>query len=742
MKKAWLNTTKPTGFSSKNYFTNLTFEEQNIFEDFVLKYGVDHTKFLHPFDAKLNLESQAQYEIIRQKLMLNLINFKEALLSCNFVQEFVKTTKEFLNIVKAEEKLQNLEKEYEAKNNITEQKFTSQVYDKINKLFGELEDILGEEQLNFSEFYNLLEQGLNSVTLSIVPISVDSVFVGDISNNNFAKSKLLFIMGVAEGQAPQNKLDVGIILDSELNVINTKTKLEPSIKELNAKAKFNFFQLLLTATNKLIMSYSMTDKEGNEQRPALVMAEAQKLFFIIVNNKKVPLPIYALDDYLLAPGKDENKALIYSFYYANNKSAIAKLIRQLKVAKESGQFENYEATNAVYNLLEEVYGKQYLNNLINGFEFDNNIDNLSNAQALFFSNNRTKISQLESYFTCPFKHFIEYGLKLKEKERAELRALDIGTILHSVAELFGAMLKEGKTFESNQLKIVAQNIINDILSQSKYAFLSSSSENKNLIQSLKEEAIRLVEAMHYQNENSNFKINKTEYSFGINENKEVLNLEVSGKKIDFAGVVDRIDYYENYFRIIDYKTGKSDFNFKDLYIGKKIQLFIYASVIRIITGKKLAGVFYFPIKNDFESLDAKQKSNTPYKLEGVYLNDLAVVKAMDKTLSPAYLQSKILNAALKITAESEQLKPNNKMLFEEDFLLVEDYALKLATKAIEEILDGNILPSPYSENEQMGACEYCAFKAICKFSGAFLNSSRKANRAITKDCFKEALTNE
>ena len=35
------------------------------------------------------------------------------------------------------------------KNNITEQKFTSQVYDKINKLFGELEDILGEEQLNF-----------------------------------------------------------------------------------------------------------------------------------------------------------------------------------------------------------------------------------------------------------------------------------------------------------------------------------------------------------------------------------------------------------------------------------------------------------------------------------------------------------------------------------------------------------------------------------------------------------------
>ena len=42
--------------------------------------------------------------------MLNLINFKEALLSCNFVQEFVKTTKEFLNIVKAEEKTSKFRK--------------------------------------------------------------------------------------------------------------------------------------------------------------------------------------------------------------------------------------------------------------------------------------------------------------------------------------------------------------------------------------------------------------------------------------------------------------------------------------------------------------------------------------------------------------------------------------------------------------------------------------------------------
>ena len=36
------------------------------------------------------------------------------------------------------------------------------------------------------------------------------------------------------------------------------------------------------------------------------------------------------------------------------------------------------------------------------------------------------------------------------------------------------------------------------------------------------------------------------------------------KNLNFVGFVDRIDKYKNYFRIIDYKTGKADGVLKDL----------------------------------------------------------------------------------------------------------------------------------------------------------------------------------
>ena len=35
---------------------------------------------------------------------------------------------------------------------------------------------------------------------------------------------------------------------------------------------------------------------------------------------------------------------------------------------------------------------------------------------MFFANGFTKATELERYFSCPFLHFVEYGLKLKDKE--------------------------------------------------------------------------------------------------------------------------------------------------------------------------------------------------------------------------------------------------------------------------------------------------------------------------------------
>gem|GEM_PF-3443499 len=727
---------------SKNYFTDLTFEEQNKFEDFVLKYGITNTQFLKEFafnkkDENTQIIEQARKKIVNNLAILNKDNNKT-------VKEHVNTLKEFLKNVNVKEKLQNLEKEYELSNNYVEQKITTQVYDKVDNLLQELTEILQNEKVTIAEFYNLLNEGLNATNVSTIPVSVDSVFVGDINNNNFSKTNMLCVLGAVDGEVPQNKLDVGIILDEELNDINAKVKLEPSINQLNQKSKFNFFQLLLTANNKLILSYPLTSNEGKQQKKSLALTEFEKLFYITVNGKYINLPIYSLEDYIPTKYTSENsKALAYSFYYANPKVAVTKLIEQAKQVYNNNNTFNYKAVSTLYHTLQKLYGKEYLDNLIDLFDYKNTFQNIKNADELFFNKKRTKISQIESYFACPFKHFLDYGLKVKEKQRAGLTPLDVGNILHSVAEQFGAMLKAENSLHNQNLSEVASLLINRILSKPEYSFIINTKENKNLIESIKQEALRLVQAIYFSNLNSDFNIEKLEFSFGIKDESTALKLQVKNKTITFGGIIDRIDFYDDYFRVIDYKTGNSKFAFKDLYSGKKIQLFIYASVIKNLTNKKCAGVFYFPIKNEFDE-DVTTQKHSIYKMEGTFLNNFKVIKAMDKTLSPTSPKSQLINATFKTSKNNitELDHYSKKRSFdEEDFKNIEDYTLKLSKKAITEILQGNITPTPYAENS-FSVCDYCKFNAVCKFSEDFKNVKREQKSKITKNTFKEAVTNE
>ena len=46
------------------------------------------------------------------------------------------------------------------------------------------------------------------------------------------------------------------------------------------------------------------------------------------------------------------------------------------------------------------------------------------------------ISRIETYATCPLKHYLRYVLKLKENERAEISAINIGNVLHEFCFLF------------------------------------------------------------------------------------------------------------------------------------------------------------------------------------------------------------------------------------------------------------------------------------------------------------------
>lgn len=733
---------------TKNYFFGVQFEKQNIFEDMALKYGISNDGFFNELSLSKVDKNIETYEKVRKQFAKQFEVTAKEFKKCIKIEDYCHVIEKFLSELEVEGKLNVLEEEYKKSGNINQQKLTSQVFDKVDNLLKELKTILGKEELCLVEFYNILENGLNSISVSIIPISVDSVFVEDANNINFTRRKNLFVLGMAEGDVPVAQMDCGIILDDDIKNIASKNKLEPSIKELNLKSKFNFFQLLLMGTDYLNLSYAITQADNTEKKPALVLKGVQKLFVKNIKDKELSFnTLYeGLTDESLST---INMARAYGFYYVNKELALEKLIKELRNIKDGNETLSLVATSSLYSLLEEKYGREFFKNINDLSEYKNDIAKIENAKTLFFGNERTKISQLERYFDCPFKHFVDYGLKLKEREVSMLRALDFGTILHAVAEQFGMLIKQEKASEWNNLEEVASLIINKILKNDSYKFIVENKENANLINSLKEEATRLVKAIYYADSKSDFKIAELEFRFGLEDVSTGLKLVLDKKELNFGGVIDRVDFYEKHFRVIDYKTGKSSFSFKDLYLGKKIQLFIYSRVVGNLTGKKPAGTFYFPIKNEFK--EKKQEGRySLYKLEGALLENIGIIKAMDTTLSLLKPTSQLVHvkfSTAKAQMESGEIVLNKtsttkNLLEESDFKVLEDYALEVSKKAGNEIIEGYINASPSEDSKQYTACTYCEYRGICKFDKEFGNKTRKLeNGSLKKEQIKGAIIN-
>ena len=59
-----------------------------------------------------------------------------------------------------------------------------------------------------------------------------------------------------------------------------------------------------------------------------------------------------------------------------------------------------------------------------------------NIEKLYGNKLNTSISKLEKYNSCPFSYYLQYILKLKEKEELKVQSFDTGSFMHDVINTF------------------------------------------------------------------------------------------------------------------------------------------------------------------------------------------------------------------------------------------------------------------------------------------------------------------
>ena len=501
------------------------------------------------------------------------------------------------------------------------------------------------------------------------------------------------------------------------------------IQIYNIFFKLTYIKHLLQQKKKLFLSYSSADNEGKALRASNLIFRIKKIFpklkeesdlILTENNISVINEKLLYEDLILNINEINNKDLEKLFLIA---------------------FKYYQKNKKYKNLLNDNF--KYIS-----FNFNEKIKK-ENINKLYGNKLNTSISKLEKYNSCPFSYYMQYILKLKEKEELKVQSLDTGSFMHEVIDEF---FEEINNSENNNLKNISdeeiENIINKIIDEkllnNNYYIFTATEKYKLLVSRLKRIIIKSLKYIIQTLVQSEFNLAGTEIEFSEKGKYKpiLLNLE-DGKTVEITGKIDRVDIAKgenkNYVRIIDYKSSVKNIDYGNVYAGLQLQLITYLDAVCKIEDLIPAGILYFNLleqvinsdkKISEEEIEKKIKNN--FKMKGLILADVKVAKMQDKNLEAG--MSEIIPAYIDKTGT---LSPKRSSIAsEEEFIKLQKYINKTIKEISKEIFSGNIELKPYYKNKKT-PCEYCSYKNMCGFnSGVF-----KKNYRYIENLNKEELLN-
>ena len=543
-------------------------------------------------------------------------------------------------------------------------KILLQEKDSLLSLLDEIETFYPD--VNMEDLLDIMLQASKEVKINPIPQSIDCVQIIDASEI-FTDFDNLYILNCNRSTCPTLMQDVGIILDSDISSLPFNKKLEPTIAYLNRLAKLKMFNNVQMFNKNLTVTMS----NYNESEKSDLIIELQNRFFISENSGN-EIEITNLEIQSLNAEKQHNILSKWDLIEFLSENAYS-------LSNDILSFYGIAPNQPVTFLKEE------------------------SKQTLTFD--EISCSSLENYFKCPMNFFLSNILKLEVERSAGIAMVDVGNMMHLLAEDFYSLADRTKI----DVKLFSEKKLLQYMSNDKKL---SSFIDTPIHHNLIGEAIRFLNHLKYMDENSKFVPTFFEYTFDSKFNKSIQLCD----NIFLRGKIDRIDFYEDYLRIIDYKTGEVNASLKELYYGKKLQLFLYAKLASEIFNKKIAGSFYFPVKNSI----LNEKESSRYKLSGFYINEQELASAFDKRIMQTG-KSDLLNLSLNKDGEIKQDSRSSKVLNRKDFNELMDYSLKLSSQAIQEIKQGYISANPIKFDEQSTSCVYCPYMAICRKNSMNIN---------------------
>jgi len=585
-----------------------------------------------------------------------------------------------------------------------------QLYDKLVNIFDELNEIFADEQLPAENFIAIIRNAFTKLTLKLIPPTLDEVLVGSIERSRHPNLKAVFLTGATQKQFPVAVSFDSILTDEDRTAAQSQDfVLAEKVAQQLAARQYLAYIAFTRPSRHLCISYPLMDPDAVPLERSTFVNNLESLFddLRVCNidcsgDLQNLYSICELEDILCNKlGKDAQTP-------TSVQNDLCKLLDDLTADDDFAPIGGRIR-----------YALDYENKAV----LDKSI-----ADGIFGNSLSCSATRLGGFAACPYKHFTQYILKLKERQIFSFEPIDLGSFYHRLLdELFKRLKQQNKNFKTatdDELIYALHEQIATILKDDLFLsnFIKRSRHNTYIIESAVNVLEDCVCDIAQSSRAGAFTQTESELWFGDSTAQLCEFTTADGKKIILRGKIDRVDCAEIDGKcvavVFDYKRSSKSFSWSKFYHGLDMQLPIYMLALTAAehAGTKidcLGGAFFVPIEAGLERITIdnlpRQKDKFKRKAKGIFNGGF--FQALDRTAESQW--SRFYNFYMT-KDEPYGYFGTSSALYPEQFEKVLSFAKSRITELAANIFSGKIDITPYRLGTE-SACAYCRYRALCRF---------------------------
>lgn len=652
----------------------------------------------------------AQIELVHQQMSQTVVPFLKQIEQVQNARELATALYQFLLDQRVDQQLLAWRDEAIARGDLNLAQQPEQVWRTFIGVLDDFVTVFDAETMTLSELKDALQAGFDNANYSGIPATMDQVRVSESGIVQGEHYDTTIVFGATNTNLPGTVKTKAILNDQDRDILASYlpdgVQMKGTAEQQMAQEPFLMYSAMMSTQRRLVWLYTTSDGDKEQEASTYINRLTQQFDLKAQHFLALPTPeLTELGQFVGSPASTLAHLVMVNRFALNQKVGLTL---------------NWQALqNQVSQLLPEPTQR-----LMKSLKYVNEPQPVQPALVtdLFGTDLKASVSRLQSYARNPYEFFLQYGLRLRDREVMDLTPAEKGTYMHALFEgVFNALIQEHKVLGQLTNAEIAQKVqvyADQLLSAGDITFdiFNSSARMRFLTKLLTQQVIADLEQMRRgQPDNQKIQTQRTEVGFGLGkQGLKPVKYDVAGGSVTVRGKIDRFDRVrtgdKDYLMIVDYKSSKRDFNFTKALSGLELQLMTYWEALSDAEAIEVGGATYFnaqtpllkldkePLLPDYPSLlaYADEKAQQGGQYTGVLRQDDALLSALDTPEGDPKLYG------FEYKKSGDALKSGHETYSDDELNTLIDYNRYMIQHIAERILQGSFPLQPFRDKQATG----------------------------------------